>query len=174
MTPLLMLALLCSQSLGEIGRREAERRRGLEAEGGGGGRTIAETDLSRSSGNLGTFSTSPGSAAAPPAKTGKAEARASPARYRSAIQRLDRAVRAAEDRLSSLRARVAAERWAPPKKGRGGGGDDGRSQTKNLELQIGEWETKLKRLREERFETYDAGRKAGFLPGELDGKGIIP
>jgi len=29
-------------------------------------------------------------------------------------------------------------------------------------------------LRRERLETYDAGRKAGFLPGELDGKGLIP
>ena len=42
------------------------------------------------------------------------------------------------------------------------------------EWRIKDWEVKLKRLRQDRFETYDAGLKAGFLPGELDGKGIWP
>ena len=43
-----------------------------------------------------------------------------------------------------------------------------------LDVQIKDWEVKLKRLRQDSFETYDAGLKAGFLPGELDGKGIWP
>ena len=34
-----------------------------------------------------------------------------------------------------------------------------------LDVQIKDWEVKLKRLRQDRFETYDAGLKAGFLPG---------
>jgi len=36
-----------------------------------------------------------------------------------------------------------------------------------------ELEAKLKRLKQERLEAYETGRKAGYLPGELDGKGII-
>jgi len=29
---------------------------------------------------------------------------------------------------------------------------------------------KLKQLQDERFETYEAGKKAGFLPSELEGR----
>jgi hypothetical protein len=28
--------------------------------------------------------------------------------------------------------------------------------------------------RNERFEVYESGKKAGHMPGELDGKGLIP
>ena len=47
------------------------------------------------------------------------------------------------------------------------------SQSK-LQAEIEELQIKLKRLQEERFEVYESGKKAGFLPGELEGKGIIP
>ena len=43
-----------------------------------------------------------------------------------------------------------------------------------LQAEIEELELKLKQLRRERAETFDDGRKAGYLPGELEGKGIIP
>jgi len=43
-----------------------------------------------------------------------------------------------------------------------------------MQDQILELQSKLKRLRQERLDIYEAGKKAGFLPGELDGKGIIP
>jgi hypothetical protein len=43
-----------------------------------------------------------------------------------------------------------------------------------LQREIDELESKLKRIRRERQEIYEEGRKAGFLPGELDGRGLIP
>ncbi|PYV12309.1 MAG: hypothetical protein DMG07_17315, partial [Acidobacteria bacterium] len=80
------------------------------------------------------------------------------------------------DRLASLRARVEAERWTPPRAARSRRGTRIVQSEKRprLDVQIKDWEVKLKRLRQDRFETYDAGLKAGFLPGELDGKGIWP
>jgi hypothetical protein len=174
MRTLFLLTLLCSQSLGEIGRREAERRRGLETQGATA-RKIEQQDVPRlaAEGNLGTFSPPP---ASPPARSSGARsgARASPERYRSAIQKLDRDIRNVEDRVASLRARAAAERWAPPRSSRGSSTAHPDSSAKRFELQIAEWETKLKRLKQDRFEKYQEGRKAGFLPGELDGKGMWP
>jgi hypothetical protein len=35
-------------------------------------------------------------------------------------------------------------------------------------------ELKLKRLRQDRLHVYDAALRSGFLPGEIDGKGITP
>jgi uncharacterized protein (UPF0335 family) len=43
-----------------------------------------------------------------------------------------------------------------------------------LREEIEDLELKLKRLQQERSEVYAEGKKAGFLPGELSGKGIIP
>ena len=45
---------------------------------------------------------------------------------------------------------------------------------RRLREQIEELEIKLKYMREERRENYEMGRKAGYLPGDLEGKGIVP
>ena len=42
------------------------------------------------------------------------------------------------------------------------------------EDQIEEVEAGLKLKRKERASVYDSGKKDGYLPGELEGKGIIP
>jgi DNA repair exonuclease SbcCD ATPase subunit len=87
---------------------------------------------------------------------------------------LEREIRQAEEKLAEMRARVARERWAPPKVGRLSRNARSRVSEERLRSQIRSLETRLNYLRQERSETYAAGRRAGFLPGELDGKGILP
>jgi hypothetical protein len=69
---------------------------------------------------------------------------------------------------------MESERWQLPKVGKISRGSNNTSARERLRVQIQELEAKLKHWRRERFETYESGRKAGFLPGELDGKGIVP
>ena len=177
MKSLLLLALVLGQSLGEIARREAERRRNIDAQGAPE-KTILQQDVPRlgSGGALSTSSLPPSPKGPPVRSSASRRTRDSPERFRGAIQKLDREIRSAEDRLASLRARVEAERWTPPRTARSRRGTRVAQSEKRprLDVQIKDWEMKLKRLRQDRFETYDAGLKAGFLPGELDGKGIWP
>ena len=172
MNTLLMLCALlsCGQSLGELGRKETERRRSIESQTGAA-REVRQADLAQAgaAGNLGTFSPPPARAPAPARREEKS--RDSPERYRTALRKLDREIRATEDRLTSLRARAHAERHAPSP---GRESRRGTAGPRSVELSIAEQELKLKRLRQDRYETYDAGRRAGFLPGELEGKGIVP
>jgi hypothetical protein len=42
-----------------------------------------------------------------------------------------------------------------------------------MRWQILELEGKLAGLRRDRVDTFQAGRKAGYLPGELEGRGIV-
>lgn len=160
-------AMAGDQSLADMARKEAERRKGLERieekviEGG------SPTQLAPG-GNL-TTSSSPSKGSRRQRLAG--EARASPGPIRNRIRKLDREIAETDERIAALRSRIERERWAPTKAGR-------RSQTKDsperLRTQLQELELRRKRLGQERLETYDQGRKAGFLPGELDGKGIIP
>jgi hypothetical protein len=69
---------------------------------------------------------------------------------------------------------MESERWQLPKVGRITRGSNGTSTRERLRFQILELEAKLKHWRRERYETYESGRKAGYLPGELDGKGLVP
>jgi hypothetical protein len=168
----LLLALILLQSLGEAARKEAERRKALE-EQGISGKVIEAHDPARmaSQGNISLSSPPPASARprAADRPTGKSNER-----VRNAILKLDREIRQAEDRLASLRRQAQAERWAPPRAGkvvrRGGAVQN----EERIREEISELELKLKRLREQRLETYDGARKSGMLPGEIDGKGIIP
>jgi hypothetical protein len=160
-----------AQSLAEVARKETERRKLLELQGISG-RVIENHDPATpaSRGDLSVFGASRGAASS--SQSGSARARDSPQRYRSTLQKLDGAIRETGERVESLRRQAVAAWWAPrtrlSRRGRNGASEE------RLRSQIQDLESRLKRLKEDRFQVYDSGRRAGFLPGELDGKGIIP
>jgi chromosome segregation ATPase len=169
-----LLLFLDMQSLVDVAQKEAERRRLLEEQGIEGKVIVGNGTHLAPNGNI---TTSTGPPLAPVKKNEKSDSpknRASVRSYQTSLKKLDREIRQTEERLASRRERLQAEKWAPLKIGRSAS----RSRTKNsqnqLQKEIDELQIKLRRLREERFEVYEAGKKAGFLPGELEGKGIIP
>lgn len=146
---------LQAQSLAEAAHKESERRRSLE-ERGISGRVIEQHDTTqrRLNGNVSVF--------APVPATRRAE-RPAPNTFRKALQVLDREIQQGEDRLALLKEKIQTARRAahvPTRSSRSG----------SLQADLRECELKLKRLRQDRLDTYNAGRKAGFLPGELEGK----
>jgi hypothetical protein len=175
---LLTIFLLCmtvalgvAQSLSEAAQKEAERRKNL-AQNGIEAKVIEEDDISDAAmqANVSTFS--PVFSSKPASREPASKAKVQP--YRNALQKYDREIRQSEEKLKSLRAKLNAERWALPKVGKISRNSDSSASEEKLKAQIQDLELKLAQLRRERLETYDAGRKAGFLPGELDGKGVMP
>ncbi len=169
---LVLGALLVPQSLGDLARKEAERRRALEEQGvaakvidGTNGRELAP------GGNVTVSSPVPGAVRARSLDVRGAKP---DTRVRGVIQKLDRQIRQAEDRLRALRLKADAERWAPPRVGRIVQRGAALPNEEKIREDIAELELKLKRLREDRIDAYNNARKAGLLPGEIDGKGITP
>jgi len=162
------------QSLADIAREEAERRKSLQQQGIEA-KVIKSRSFPASTG--GAFNKPESSSVKRPAATSSRDAsttKSSLRRYRSALQKLDRTIREEKARLELKRERLKKERWALPKTGRlsaGGRSEDARNR---LREEIEELQLKIRQLRRERREIYDEGRREGFLPGELDGKGIIP
>jgi chromosome segregation ATPase len=163
--------VLCLQSLADVARDEAERRKLLDQQGIEA--KVIEVDAGQK-GNL-TISTD-----SPPAarkdsqkKPARSDGRTSVRSFRNALQKLDRAIRQNQERLESRRARLRSGRWEISKSGRASSSNAEKSQSR-LQEEIEDLEMKLNQLRQERSEVYQEGRKAGFLPGELDGKGIVP
>lgn len=169
-----MLLALNMQSLVDVAREEAGRRRLLEQQGIEG-KVVRGSDVPLAPN--GNISTSSGPTIVPEktsARSGSPKGQASLRSYQTALKKLDREIQQNEERLASRRARLQDEKWVLSKTRRA----SSRSRTKNSQSQlqagIEALQIKLKRLRKERFEVYESGKKAGFLPGELDGKGIIP
>ncbi len=166
--------VLSMQSLADIAREEAERRRLLEQQGIEG--KVIEGNAAQTSANgNSTVSTTPSAARKKSSgRTDFPKDRTSVRSFRNELQKLDRTIRQDEGRLDLLRARLQAAQWGPQKVGR----TSGRSRTSDpqnrLREEIDELQAKLRQLRQQRAEIYEEGKKAGFLPGELDGKGIIP
>jgi len=163
------------QSLADAARKEAERRKNLQSQGIEG-KVIKGNDPSRLApeGNISTSSlptSSPGHTAR---RADAAISRRTLNSYQIELQKVDRQIRQTEERLNSVRARAQTERWTPLRSGKAVRNSNGGSSLERLKQQIQEQETKLKRLRQERLETYDAARRAGYLPGEIDGKGVVP
>lgn len=162
------------QSLADIARDEAERRNRLNEQGIVAKVIDGNTPGSGRQANITTSSESdirPKEARSQP----RSEKGASSVRnYRAALQKLDRAIQKTELRLTSARARMQAAKRADSRStstpSRGGK----KEQQDRLQIEIEEIQIELKQLRQERLEVYDSGRKAGFMPGELDGKGIVP
>jgi hypothetical protein len=149
-----------AQSLADAARKEAERRKALE-EQGVPSRTIAQQGP-------------PQSAPAVKRPSAAPEARRAPAaHYRTTLEKLQREITRTRERLESVRQRLEIEKNIPFRLGRSSQTGSSLNQQK-LQVQLQELENRLTRLQEERRKTYDDGRKAGYLPGELDGKGITP
>jgi hypothetical protein len=164
-----------SQTLAEAALREAERRQKLDQQGVLAKR-IEATDpgLLAPGGAISTFSPGPGLALPlPTAATQKTEPRASLRSFQTRLQKLDRDIRQTEERIKLLRARADAERWTSIKTGKGSRGSAISSAAEQLRWQISELELKLADWRRERSDVFQAGRKAGYLPGELDGRGTL-
>jgi hypothetical protein len=163
------------QSLSDVAREETERRRLLEQQG------IEAKVIVRDSGQRAVNGTirqekvpsSTSAKASASSKTNKD--RGSARNYRSALQRLDKAILKEEGRLKVRCERLQSMQGVPP---RFSTSRADRNQTSNnitrLQSEIEDIEENLKQLRQERMEKYEEGLKEGFLPGELDGKGIIP
>jgi len=157
------------QSLADIAREEAERRRLVEQEGiesrvieGRAARKDpdARTESSQSSERPKGFTTDK------PSSGSQISARS----YRARLQKLDRAIRQEDERLELKRKRLESERWALPKTGRLSARSKSADVQERLQSEIEELQIKLRELRRERSETWEEGRKAGFLPGELEGR----
>lgn len=161
-----------AQSLAEVARREAERRRELDRQGVEAKVIDGNTQQLAPNGNLSTSSPTPGrrTPADPAGSVGKARPRS----YQTRIQRLDREIRIAEDRIAALRERLRKERWALPKVGRLSKSSGAATSQERLQGQIRDLEAKMKQMRRERREVWDEGMRAGFQPGELDGKALTP
>ena len=165
---------LCLQSLADIAREEAERRRSLDQQGIEA-KVIVDVAPQNSHGSL-TVST--GTASAVQRKTAKESTSpkesASLKGIRTSLQKLDRSIKQTQERLEAGRARLQAERWAIPKTGRISARGDTEKTQGRLRQEIEALQKKLDQLQQDRSDVYDRGKKAGFLPGELTGKGIIP
>ena len=159
---------LPAQSLAEAARKESERRRSLE-ERGISGRVIEQHDTTHREykGSLSTLAPVPVPRTEKPAV---AIERGSPDSFRKALQNLDREIRQGEDRLVLLKEKIALARRAAPVLSRSSRSNARAVSTDRFQNEVREWELKLKRLRQDRLDSYQAGRKAGFLPGELDRK----
>ena len=171
---LVFLLIFNMQSLVDVARDEAERRKRLE-EQGIEARVLDENaaGLVRQ-GNVTTSTEPAASAQMPSVRSDPLKSRGSVRSYRSALQNLDRAIQQNEAHLAAKRARMQAEKWANLKSRKGSKSAGAINPQSRLQDEIDALQIKLKQLRDERFETYEAGKRAGFLPGELEGKGIIP
>ena len=164
---------IAAQSLAEAARKEAERRR-LLAEQGIEARVIEGDARSRTAGgNVTTFKREPETRELP-AHTREPRSRAPASTYRRQLQKLARQIAECEERQTLLQRQANAEKWSVSKVGRTGLRAGSQTPLEKLLKQIEELKTKIKSLRIERAEIYEAGKKAGYLPGELDGKGISP
>lgn len=162
--------LVRAQSLAEAARKEADRRRSLE-EQGVQAKVIDNAGVARvSNGNITTSIVRPSESKAVLHPSPKR----SPGSIRTTLTRIDREIWETAEKLKSVRARADAMRWASPKTGRITRHRAREPAEERLQSEIANLELKLERLRKERFDAYAAGLKAGFLPGELDGKGITP
>ena len=173
---MVFFVLFSMQSLVDIARKEAERRKQLEQQGIEGKVFEGNPVPSNPDVNVTVWTDPP-----PAAGTQKTSARNDSSKkkesarsFRKALQKLDRLIKQHKDRLKSRRARLQSARWSIATTGRTAGRGKAANSQSKLQEEIEELEIKLKSLRRERAEIYEEGRKEGFLPGELDGHGIMP
>ncbi len=159
------------QSLAEAARREAERRQKLDREGIREKRIeAADAGCLAPGAAISIFSPGPGLAEKAPAAP-KAAPGATLRSFQTRLLKLDRDIQQGEERLKQLKARAEAERWKPLMVIGGSRGAGLSPSPEQLRGQILELEGKLKLWRQDRMDIFQAGRKAGYLPGELEGRG---
>jgi predicted RNase H-like nuclease (RuvC/YqgF family) len=162
------------QSLADAARREASRREDLERRGIEAKVIEGNCIDTVSEGNLTLFEPSEVHSEERNRSSLNPKDRNSLRSYRTKLQKLDNDIRKGEARLENLRSRLDSLR----RKSLGIGTFTGFSRNEDTQDrtqgQIEELRVDLKMLKKERRELYDQGRKEGYLPGELEGKGIIP
>jgi hypothetical protein len=165
-----LCVLLNMQSLSDIAREEAERRQWLEQQG------IEEKIIERNEAPSAQKERQANASASAERQKKTSIENASPKnqaivrRFRSALQKLDRRIRQEEERLAPKQSRLEESRWTLSKTGRLSTHSRTTDTQERLQKEIEELQLKLKELHRERDETYEEGRKAGLLPGELEGK----
>lgn len=170
---LVLLWVLAAQSLADVASREAERRVRVDSEERAERVIDGDPALWAPGGNV-TRGTPPAPAPVPGPLPPAGEGLKSLRHYQNALRKLDQAIRREERQLALRRERLEAGRRPLP----GSGPLDPRAGNRRadararLEAEIGEIGEKLGELRRERAECYDEGKRAGYLPGELDGRGI--
>lgn len=166
-------SLPASQSLADVARKEAERRQKIDEQGIQVKR-IESANLQplAPAGTISTSSTESRTASAN-APALKADPRPTLRSFQTRLQKLDHDIAQDEAKLKLLRARSEAERWAGTKTSKGSKGSGSTAAQDPLRWQILDLEAKLAGLRRDRDDTFQAGRKAGYLPGELEGRGIM-
>jgi predicted RNase H-like nuclease (RuvC/YqgF family) len=162
------------QSLADAARREAERRERIERLGIEEKVIEGNGTCSSLKGNVSVFTPSNANPEAGIQASHDPENRSSLSQYRTKLQKLDKGIREGEVRLEKLRDQLDSLRRKSLEIGNFKGFSRNEESRDRVEVQIEELQADLKLLRKERRELYDSGRKDGFLPGELEGKGIIP
>ena len=168
---LILFAALGTQSLSDVAREEAERRRLLDEQKIEA--KVIEGDAAQWAPNGHVTQGIPSAVKPSRENTGKPspKSNANARSYRSALQKLDKAIREEERRLELKQKRLEKSRWVLPKVGPL---TSSRSRTtdsrEKLQDEIEEIQGKITQLRQERMERYEEGKRAGFLPGELEGK----
>ncbi len=161
-----------AQSLGELARREAERRKALDLQGIET-REISPDQVRKSgSGNL-TTSRLPPQRQPTPAREAGSQRPLPVSTFRNSLRKLDGDIRLCEDRLARLRDRIDADKKTSPRLNARGSDASAAARERRVS-EFRDLELKLKRLQQDRRERYDAGLKAGYLPGELDGHATMP
>ncbi len=158
------------QSLAEAARKEAERRRQLAEQEVEAKVIEARGSLPSSTGNVTTFSRPVGNAGRAAAAR-EAKGRTSAAAYRRLLRKLDGEIVDCGQRASALRRQAEAEKWTLTKAGRRTGGP---GAAEKLLHQAEELEARKQKLQRQRQEAWDEGLRAGYLPGELDGRAVAP
>lgn len=175
----LTLLLLSTQSLADLAREEAERRNAIDQQGIRT-RIVTTVEATRE-----PVDAEGEPALHPPPRSRTVPRDEAPTHRRSLnaikrlLRRLDQSIRKSERELALCRTRLQEGRWELPKVGKASKtgsrqGDAQQRAQERLRQRIEEIETELRRLREERRDAYEEGRRAGFHPGELDGKGVVP
>jgi hypothetical protein len=161
------------QSLADAAKRESERRKALEAAGVESKSFVNGSMPRMSNGNVttGAIVQNPGGRSqVQPGSKGRVSA----ATFRAALRKIDNDIRKCEEQLAFSRRRYELERNVLRRPVRLTHTQSENLSRERLLLKVQELEAKLKRLLQEKRETYDSGRRAGFQPGELDGHSFVP
>ncbi len=161
------------QSLAELARQEAERRRKLDQQGVQAKVITVEDPAQLAPGGSISTSTPAAGRASADASAAKAVSRASLRSYQTTLQKLDREIRQTEEKIKLLQARLEARRRSANQAAIGSRSSSSAAGVEQMRWQIKDLEGDLSSLKRERSDAFQAGRKAGYLPGELEGRGII-
>jgi len=162
------------QSLADAARREAERRDRIERLGIEEKVIEGNEKSSSREGNVSLFTPSEVDQEERIRSSSDSGNHSSLRQYRAKLQKLDKDIHKGEARLQKLHDRMESLRRKGLRIANFKGLSRNEESQDRLQTQIEELQADLKLLRKERREVFDSGRKDGFLPGELEGKGIIP